>query len=61
MSVSASPAQLKLIEEIKKYKAEQSGISMMDEFAKHAKLERKIIKCREELKSLGKCHRQKLV
>lgn len=41
----------KIIAEISFLKEEQSEISMVKEFAKHAKLQRKIIKLNEQLKN----------
>lgn len=41
----------KIIAEISSLKEEQSNISMVKEFAKHAKLQRKIIKLNEQLKN----------
>lgn len=40
-----------VIGEISKVTTEISGVSMMDEFARHARLQRKLIKLRDELKS----------
>lgn len=51
--VASNPMELKLVAQIKELKLQQSQISMMDEFAKHAKLERQMIKLRSELQSLG--------
>ena len=42
-----------LIEEINSLKKEQNSISQVDEFARHSKLERKILKLRQELESLN--------
>ena len=53
LSVKLSPKERTLLEEIKELKNEQSGISMMDEFAKYSKIERKLIKLREEMKQIG--------
>lgn len=41
----------KIIAEVSVLKEEQSEISMVKEFAKHAKLQRKIIKLNEQLKN----------
>lgn len=43
----------KIVAEIALLKEEQSEISIVREFAKHAKLQRKIIKLNEQLKSDG--------
>lgn len=40
--------------EIHEMKKEQSTISMMDEFARHARLERKISKMTDKLKTHGR-------
>lgn len=42
--------------EIHEMKKEQSTISMMDEFARHARLERKINKMTDKLKTHGRRH-----
>ena len=42
-----------LLDRIRELKAEQSGISMMDEFARYSKIERKLIKMRNELKEIA--------
>lgn len=44
--------------EIQEMKREQSSISMMDEFARYARLERKINKMTDKLKTHGEGHRQ---
>ena len=43
-----------ILEQIKLCKAAQREISMMDEFAKHAKIERKVNRLKEELEGIGK-------
>ncbi|XP_059473545.1 guided entry of tail-anchored proteins factor 1-like [Neocloeon triangulifer] len=48
---SKSSREKELISELRTLKTDLAGISMMDEFAKHAKLQRKIIKTQEELKT----------
>lgn len=44
--------------EIQEMKREQSSISMMDEFARYARLERKINKMTDKLKTHGEGHSQ---
>lgn len=44
--------------EIQEMKREQSSISMMDEFARYARLERKINKMTDKLKTHGEGHTQ---
>lgn len=43
--------------EIQEMKKEQSSISMMDEFARYARLERKINKMTDKLKTHGEKHK----
>lgn len=47
---SVSDAELNTRSQIQDLKAEQGGVSMVDEFAKHAKLQRKIDKLLVEVK-----------
>merc|ERR1712110_89934 len=51
LTASVTQESSHLIEEIKSLKQEQNSISQADEFAKHSKLERKILKLRQELES----------
>ena len=43
----------RLVEEINSLKNEQNSVSPVDEFAKHSKMERKILKLRQELESFN--------
>jgi len=49
LSMSRSDKEREITKTIKQLKLEQSGISMMDNFAKFAKIDRQIIKLRSEL------------
>ncbi|TRY76538.1 hypothetical protein TCAL_00094 [Tigriopus californicus] len=49
---SCSPRETEIREEIRSLKKTQDGISMMDEFAKHAKIERRLIKLKAALQEL---------
>ena len=53
LSVRVSGVELGLLDEIKTLRGEQNSVSMMDQFARHSKLERKIIKAQEELRKHG--------
>lgn len=46
--------------EVQEMKKEQDSINMMDEFARYARLERKINKMTDKLKSHGERHRIKI-
>ena len=48
-----SGVELGLLDEIKQLRSDQKSVSMMDQFAKHAKIERKILKAQEELRKHG--------
>jgi len=51
--MNISKENQKIVNEISSLKKEQSKISIVKEFAKHAKLQRKINKLNEQLKNNG--------
>ena len=51
LTTSASYESTRLVDEINSLKNEQNSVSPVDEFARHSKLERKILKLRQELES----------
>ena len=53
LTTSVSYESTRLVDEINSLKNEQNSISPVDEFAKHSKLERKILKLRQELESFN--------
>lgn len=53
--------EMEMRTEIQNMRLELSSISMMDEFARYARLERKINKMTDKLKTHGKRIRQRLI
>ena len=53
LTTSVSYESTRLVDEINSLKNEQNTLSPVDDFAKHSKLERKIIKLRQDLESFN--------
>ena len=51
LSHSIDPVTTKLLDDIKNMKEELKSVSQVDDFAKYSKLERKILKARQELEN----------
>ena len=56
LAVKVDPADVGLRKSILELRSELQNISMMDEFARYAKIERRIIQLSEERKKLRKYH-----
>ena len=52
-TTSVSYESTRLVDEINSLKNEQNSVSPVDEFARHSKLERKILKLRQQLESFN--------